>query len=343
VSRLSRLSRRAFMIRAVEVGASTAGLVVLGSCGLIPGRAPPKMPLIGYLNNNTAGDPQQAAQIEAFHEGLREQGLVEGQNLLIAWRFSEGQTERLPALVTELIGLGVRLIVTNGATATGAARQVTDRVPIVIFAAGDPVAPGWVASLARPGGNVTGAAGFSVEQTVKGVELLAAVAPAARRLAYLTNLSSVGEDRMSDAIAVAADQLGLQLLVLDVRTQAEIEQAFERARVWGAEALNVLNSQPFNSQRALVVAQVARSRLPASSAARAYVEAGLLMSFATDLRERGRRVAPYVTRILNGADPAELAIDRPTKFELVVNRTTLVNLGLSVPPDVAAQVTEWIE
>jgi putative ABC transport system substrate-binding protein len=282
------VSRRRFVASVTAVGVSAVGVTVLDGCGLIPGQAPPKVALIGYLNNNSATDPQQAAMIDGFRQGLREQGLVEGQNLLIEWRFGEGQSERLPALTAELIGLGVRLIVTNGPTATEAARQLTDRVPIVMLSVGDPLAPGWVASLARPGGNVTGPAGFGL--IAKSVELLAAVAPTAHRLAYMTN--PVTRDLDAGTVRVAAEQMGMLVLVLDLRAEAEIEPAFAQARVWGAEALYVINSAPFNRQRALVPTLAARSRLPAISPARAYVDAGLLMSFSDAVRQRGLRAGP---------------------------------------------------
>jgi putative ABC transport system substrate-binding protein len=343
---LRRLNRRGFIAGVTMVGVSTAGLVVLGGCGLVPGQAPPKVPLIGYLNNNSADDPSQQVVISALREGFREQGLVEGRDLVIEFRFANGDNERLPVLVAELLGLGVRLIVCAGPTATGAARQVTDRMPLVMIAVGDPVTPGWVASLARPGGNVTGAAGFGVELSLKRIELLAAVAPAARRLAYLTNLSGVGQAGLEqedlDAVAAAAERLGQHLLVLDLRTQAEIEPAFERARTWGMDAASIRNIVPFNTSRAALVTQAARSRMPAIASHSAWVGQGLLMSFNDSEPERGRAGARYAARILNGADPAELAIDRPKVYSLAVNRTTLANLGLTMPPDVAAQVTDWV-
>jgi putative ABC transport system substrate-binding protein len=339
----ARLSRRGFVSGIAGIGASAAGVALLDGCGLVPGRAPPKVPLIGYLGGLTATDPAQIVVIDGLRDGLGEHGLVEGRDLVIEFRFSEGQNERFPALTAELIGLGVRLIVCNGRTTTEAARRVTNRVPLVMVAAGDPVAAGFVASLARPGGNLTGATGFNVELRVKGIELLAAVAPPARRHAYLTNLSSPGEDLTVNAMTAAAKRLGLQLLVVDLRTQAEIEPAFEQVRAWGTDAVNVANTAPFNAARAAVVAQVARSRMPAISSHRAWVGDGLLMSFSDSERERGRAGARYVARILEGADPAELPIDQPSVFQVVVNRTTLANLGLTMPPDVAAQVTEWIE
>jgi putative ABC transport system substrate-binding protein len=324
-----------------SLGVSTAGLVLLGGCGPFPGQAPLKVPLIGYLSGNTADNPSQQTAISALRDGLREQGLIEGRDLVIEFRFADGQRERLPALVAELIRIGVRVIVTNGPTSTSAARQLTDRVPIVMFAVGDPVAAGWVASLARPGGNITGTA--SVGLVAKRVELLAAVVPAARRLANLTNLSSAGAEMDRDEVAAAAERLGMQVLVLDARTPGDIEPPFERATTWGADAVLVWNTAPFSAPtRAPVLGHLARSRLPAISTNRAWVEGALLMMFEDDERQRGRRTAPYVARILKGADPAEMPIDRGTDFELTVNRTTLANLGLTMPPDVAAQVTEWL-
>lgn len=224
----------------------------------------------------------------------------------------------------------------------GAARQVTDRVPIVMMGGPDPVAAGWAVSLARPGGNVTGTTNAGVQTFAKGVQLLSAVAPEARRLASFMNLSVTGEDRLRDALAGAAEQLGLQFRVLDLRTLADVEPAFEQARVWGMDAAVIRSLPPMNTRIETLLALVTQSRLPAISSQRVWVEAGLLMMLQASNSERGRRVAPYIARILKGADPATMPIFQATEFELLVNTTTLANLGLATPPDVAVQVTEWI-
>jgi ABC-type uncharacterized transport system substrate-binding protein len=341
---VERLNRRRFVASLAAVGVSAAGLTVLGGCGTVPGQALPKVPLIGYLGNLSPSDAGIATQVDAFRQGLREQGLVEGQNLRIEWRWAEGQNERLPALATELIGLGVRLIVARGAAAPGAVRQVTDRVPVVLLeGATDPVAQGYAVSLARPGGNITGMAGLSLEFAVKTVELLLAVVPTARRLVHMTYLTVPGSDLTRDVLAGLAQRLGLELLVLDVQRREDTAPAFEQAQQWGADALYLRNIAPLNTPRDLVPALAARARLPASCQAREWVEAGLFMSYGSDVRVTARRTAWYVARILDGADPAELPIERPSVFELLVNRTALANLGLTMPPDVAAQVTEWVQ
>jgi ABC-type uncharacterized transport system substrate-binding protein len=334
------LRRRKFLGAAAGIGASAAGLAVLGGRALIPGQSPPKVQLIGFLHSIAPPGP---GAFDAFSQGLREQGLIEGQNLHIEWRWAEGQNERLPALATELVGLGVRLIVAGGATAPSVVRQVTDRVPIVLYmSARDPIAQGFAESLARPGGNVTGTLRFGTAASVKAVELLRALVPSARRLVHMTNFTAPGEDLTRDALAAVAERLGLQFRDIDVQSQGQLEPAFEDAQVWGADLVNVVNIVPLNMPRDLVPALAARAQLPASCGAREWVEAGLLLSYSDDARVLARRTAWYVARILDGADPAELPMERSTAFELLVSRTTLANLGLTIPPDVASQVTEWI-
>jgi ABC-type uncharacterized transport system substrate-binding protein len=332
-----RLSRRAFVSGIAAIGASAAGLVLLDGCGLNLSQVPPKVPLIGFLSIGSAAD---VAGINAFRDGLREHGLVEGRDLVIEFRYADGQQDRLPALAAELVSLDVRLIVAGGPSMIAAARQVTDRVPIVMMGGPDPVAAGWAVSLARPAGNVTGTAVPGDQFFAKGIQLLVAVAPAARRLAFFMNLSIAGQDRLRDALATAAVQFGLQFLALDLRTDADIDPAFERARAWGMDAACISSLPPMNAQRDTVLAHI--KGLPAISSQPFWVEKGLLMMLQISNRERGRRVAPYIARILQGADPADMPINLATEFELMVNTTTLANLGLTVPRDVATQVTEWV-
>jgi putative ABC transport system substrate-binding protein len=339
---VERPNRRRFVAGLAAVAVSTSGITLLSGCDRLPGQAPRKVPVIGFLNPGTREQSFEGDPLQAFRQALREQGLVEDRDVLIEYRFADGRPERLPALAAELVGLGVQLIVTGGPNPTGAARQVTDRVPIVMVNGTDPVAAGWAVSLARPGGNVTGASADGA-QGAKSIELLAAVAPTARRLAHLTNLSAPGADVLAAAVVTAAEQLRLQLLVLDLRSHAEIDPAFEQARAWGVDAAFIRNLPPMNSPTLTpVLTHVAENRLPAISAHRRWVDAGLLMMLQASLREQGRMGASYVARILKGADPAELPIYRPTEFELLVNSTTLAHLGLTMPPDVAVQVTEWV-
>jgi putative tryptophan/tyrosine transport system substrate-binding protein len=332
--------RRRQLLAALGYGASAAGLALLGGCAPLARQSPPPMPLIGYLHTIVASDPGSVRAVEAFREGLREQGLVEGQNLRIEWRFAEGQNERVPALATELIGLGVRLIVAGGATAPSIVRQLTDRVPIVLFnSARDPVAQGFAVSLARPGGNVTGTAGFGTDLDVKVVQQLLGLVPTARRVAHMTNLTAPASREVADDLA---QRLTQELLVLDIQRPEHTERAFEQAQQWGAEALYVRNIVPLNTPRDMVPTLAARARLPAVTGAREWVEAGLLMSYNVDTLVAIRRTAWYVARILNGDDPAELPIERPSVFEFVINRTALANLGLVVPAELAAQVIHWV-
>jgi putative ABC transport system substrate-binding protein len=313
--------------------------VVLGGCGLLPGQSPPKVPLIGYLNNNFVADVATSGNVDAFRLGLSEQGLVEGQTVAVEWRFGNGDNERMPRLAQELVELGVRLIVASG-TASSVTHEITTTVPIVAIT-NDPVAAGLAASLGRPGGNVTGIDQGTSGSTGTGkrLQLLTEVAPSARRLAVLTNLGSRPD---AGAAQAAAELLGLQVLVVDVRTLSDVEPALNRAQASGADVLDVDNLVPLNSRRELVASFAAEKRLPASYIHRAFVVQGGLLSWGSDTSATHRRAAWYVSRILKGADPAELPIEQLAKFEFVINRKALADLGLAIPPDVAAQVTEWV-
>ncbi len=330
---MSRLRRRQLLL---GVGASAAGLVVLAGCGSVPKLAPRTLPLIGFLSNLDAGG--QVDQIDGFRDGLREHGLVEGENLRVEWRFADGDNDLLPGLIAELLGLGVQVIVATGGTVPRYIRQATDRVPVVQLGGG-PVTSGLAASQNRPGGNVTGVA-FPDELATKALETLVEVVPGGRRLAFVANLSGVSS--APQQMIESAERLQLEILPLDIRAQADLEPAFERAATWRADMLTPHNVAPLNVPRELIPTLALRWRLPAASQNLAWTEADLLLSYNGSLRHVGYRCADYVARILNGANPAEMPVEITTVFDLAVNRGTLAHLGLTLPPQVAAQVTRWI-
>ncbi|HEY3058235.1 MAG TPA: ABC transporter substrate-binding protein [Chloroflexota bacterium] len=334
-----RLGRRQLLAGAAGIGATAAGLVVLRGGGVPQPRwtrADP--PLIGWVAPINEAEDRGVA---AFRDGLREQGLIEGENLRVAWRYAEGQPERLPGIMGELLELGVRVIVAAGNTPTQAARSATDRVPIVSINGANPVAQGFATSLARPGGNLTGVGGSTGEALYqKAAELLAEAVPAARRLAYIGNLVASGSPHK--AVAAVAAQRGLEALVEDVPAQADVEPAFERVLAWGADLLVAQNVIPVNARREQLPELALRAGVPTASSAVVWVEAGLLLAHDYDRLAVARRGAWYVARILDGADPGVLPFEQPTAFVFAVNRATLARLGLSLPEHVALQVTDWL-
>jgi putative tryptophan/tyrosine transport system substrate-binding protein len=280
---------------------------------------------------------------EAFRQGLRELGYVEGQNIAIEYRSAEGKSERLPALAAELVRLKVDVIVAASPAATEAAKQATSTIPIVFAVSGDPVAEGLVASLARPGGNLTGLATISGEVVGKQLELLKGVAPKISRVAVLQNPGNQAHLRALRQAEGAARALGLQLQIVEARTPPEIEAAFAAMRSQRAGGVLVLRDALFREQRAKIVALAAKNRLPAVYGLREEAEAGGLMAYGASTPQLFRRAATYVDRILKGAKPADLPVEQPTKFELVINLKAAKALGLTIPPSLLGQADEVIQ
>jgi putative ABC transport system substrate-binding protein len=303
------------------------------------------IPRIGYLAFNLkVSDPRPR---EAFLQGLRDLGHVEGRTLLIEYRDAEGRTERLPALAAELVALKVDVIVpTAGTLGTLAAKRATTTLPVVFPAVGDPVAEGIVSSLARPGGNITGLAVVSPELIVKSVEMLKQAVPGARRLALLLKPDAAPESAMKErvkAAEVAAQRLGMKLQVVPMKDQEDFERAFSDMTKARADALSVPVTPLFDAHRQRLVGLAARYRLPAVYTFRSSVEAGGLMSYGPDLLDLFRRAAGYVDKILKGARPGDLPIEQPTKFELVINLKTAKALGLTIPPSLLQRADQVIE
>lgn len=295
---------------------------------------------IGFLGNSTAA--LEANLVEPFREGLRALGYAEGRDLVIEYRWAEGQYERLPALIAELMAQKVELIVTAGTPATLAVKKATTAVPVVMVAVGDPVGTGIVASLSHPGGNVTGLTSISTEMDGKRLELLREVIPTVSHIAVLWNAGSPLQVLAEQQVQAAARALRMKVLSLGVRTEAEIEAALATMGRERPDALLVLADRLLLHHRTRIMDFAARQRLPGVHAYRELVEAGGLMSFGPSYAEMHRRAAYFVDRILKGAKPADLPVERPAVFELVVNLSAANGLGLTIPQSVLIRATEMI-
>lgn len=300
---------------------------------------------IGYLSIGSASTTY-TRPIEAFRQGLHELGWVEGRNLIIEFRFAEGQAERLPALADELVRLKVDLIVASPTPSAMAAKQATRTIPIVGMSLTEPVAVGLVPSLARPGGNVTGITyGVDTEIFGKQLQLLKEVIPNVRRVAVLSNPASGGPSQplRMESVKSAARSLGLPLQILEVREPGDFDAAFAAMVTARAGALLVSGDAMFFVHRTRLSDLAMRNRLPSMSTQSQWVDAGGLMSYAPSFPNLWHRTATYVDKILRGAKPADLPIEQPTKFELVINLKTAKALGLTIPPAVLARADEVIQ
>ncbi len=282
---------------------------------------------------------RNAANLDGLRKGLRDLGYVEGRNLVIEYRSADGRAERFPDLASELVRLKVDLIVTRGTPATKAAQNATGTIPVVMATMGGPGA--LVASFARPAGNITGVITFSTELSAKRVELLKELVPSLSRVALLHNMGNPAVPPEWEETKTAARALGLQAELLDVRSQSDLGSALERAQhvdalVIGADGLTQMHQQT-------ILDFVARNRLPAVYPAREFVEAGGLISYAVNYPDLYFRLASFVDKIFKGAQPGELPVEQPTKFELVINSKTAKILGLEIPPTLLARADEVIE
>jgi putative ABC transport system substrate-binding protein len=301
-----------------------------------------KIARIGWLGDRPAAGPR----LEAFFQGLRDLDYVEGRNLVIEYRYAEGKPERYPALAAELVALKVDVIVSANTLGTLAAKQATKTIPIVFIGAADPVQSGLVTSLARPGGNATGLSALSPELVGKCLELLTQAVPGVSRVAVLWQPGAQGERTDKDMLKgadVAARALGMRLQFVEARGPTEFDRAFSDMTRARADALTVLGSAMFNNERRRLVDLAAKNRLPAVYSGRASVDAGGLMSYGPNIADLWRRAATYVDKILKGAKPADLPVEQPTKFELVINLKTAKALGLTIPPSLLGRADELIQ
>jgi len=296
---------------------------------------------IGYLDQGSAVG--NGLYFEAFRQGLRNLGWVEGQNIAIEVRFAEGKTDRLRALAAELVGLKVDLIVTASTPAALAVKKATTTIPIVIGFAADPVGSGIVASLARPGGNITGWTHIGVELRAKYLELLKEAVPEAIRFGVLWNPANPVHGPSLKVIEAAAQQLKVELHPVGAQDPKELERTFSALVGKRVEGLIVFPDGMFIAQAPLIIALAARSRLPAMYGVREYAEAGGLMTYGANLSDMFRLGASFVDKILKGAKPADLPVEQPTKFEFIINLKTAKALGLTIPPSLLARADELIQ
>jgi putative tryptophan/tyrosine transport system substrate-binding protein len=300
------------------------------------------MPVIGFLGVASPGPNAQS--LAAFRQGLSETGYVEGQNVAIEFRWAEGRYDRLSALAADLVGRKVDVIVTQGGTASAlAAKSETSTVPIVFIIGGDPVGDGLVASLARPGGNLTGVTIITVGLMPKRFELLSEVVPQARVIALLVNQNNPLSEPMMRDVREAAGAKGVQLHILKAGIESEIDAAFATLVPLHADALVLGADSFFTSRREQIVALASRYGIPAIYEGRSFAASGGLISYGASLAAVNRRVGIYAGRILKGAKPADLPVEQPTVFELVVNLDTAKALGLTIPPSILVRADEVIE
>jgi putative ABC transport system substrate-binding protein len=303
-----------------------------------------KVPRLGYLSALSGSDPQLQRSLDEFRQRLRELGYVEGQSLAIEYRWAEGKIERLPDLAAELVRLKVDVIVASGGLPVAQAAQgATKTIPIIMTGPADPVATGLVASLARPGGNITGLAIISHELVGKELELLREVVPKVSRVAVLWNPTNPGNTLQLRGAEAAAQVLGVRLQPLEARDPGEIDRAFAAMTKERAGALLVLLDSMLLAQRGRIADLAAKSRLPAVYGLRLHVEAGGLMSYAANQLAVAQRIVGYVDRILKGTKPADLPVEQPTKFDLVINLKTAKALGLTIPPALLQRADEVIQ
>ena len=302
---------------------------------------PAKVPWIGYLESGVAapGTPF----LEAFRKGLRDLGWVEGQNIVIEVRSAEGKYERLPELAAELVRLKVDVIFASSTPAAVAAKQATTTIPIVIGRVADPVGSGLVATLARPGGNITGWTHQGLELRVKYLDLLKEAVPGATRIGILWNPANPIHGPSLKSIEATAQALKVELHPVGVQEPKEIENAFSELARQRVEALTVFQDGMFLAQAQLIIALAARSRIPAMYGTTELAKAGGLMGYGVNLPDMYRRGAYFVDRILKGAKPANLPVEQPTKFELVINLKTAKALGITIPPSVLFRADEVIQ
>src|SRR5215470_6964625 len=300
------------------------------------------MPVIGVLSANSSST-SSGPFMGAFRQGLSEAGYVEGRNVAIEYRWAEGNYDRLPALAADLVGRKVDLIMANSPPAAVAAKSATSTIPIVFRGGADPVGDGLVASLARPGGNLTGVSVIADELTAKRLELLSELVPRARVIALLMNPNNASADRVIREVQEAARMKGLQLHVLKARSESEIDAAFASLVQLHADALVVGGDPFFTSRREQLVTLASRRAVPSSYAWREFAASGGLISYGPSLMSAFRLVGAYAGKILKGAKPADLPVQQSTTFELVINLKTAKTLGLTIPPSMLMRADEVIE
>jgi putative ABC transport system substrate-binding protein len=301
------------------------------------------VPRVGYISPGSSSDPVRLRRFESFRQGLRELGYVEGRNIALEPRWAEGKYDRYPTLAADLVRLKADVIVTVGGRATQVTHQATKTTPIVMSVVIDPLGSGLISSLGRPGGNVTGLSVMAADLVGKQFEVLKQAVPKVSRVALLSNPENPGSAGQLREAEAAARAVGVRLQALEARVPQEIESAFAAMTRERAGALVVLADAILLNQRKQIAELATKSRLPSISANREYAEAGGLIVYGADFLDLERRAAIFVDKILKGAKPADLPVEQPTKFELIVNLKTAKALGLTIPPSLLARADQIIE
>jgi putative ABC transport system substrate-binding protein len=318
------------------------GILLFPLCMSAQAQQPTKLHRIGYLTG--ASLSANSARHEAFRQGLRDLGYVEGKNIVIDWRSAEEKLDRLPSLAADLVRLKVDIIVTGGSSSTRAAKQATITIPVVMAQDGDPVGSGFIASLARPGGNITGLSALAPELNGKRLELLREIVPKLSRVAVLGTSTQAGHAQSLKEVELAATSSGVKLQYLDVLRSKEITTAFRAATKGRAEAVLMLSAgRVASSHRGQIAELAVESRLPAVYDRSEFAEHGGLMTYGVNLSDLDRRASTYVDKILKGAKPSQLPVEQPTKFELVINLKAAKQIGLVIPPNVLARADKVIK
>jgi putative tryptophan/tyrosine transport system substrate-binding protein len=327
--------RRCWLVVALILAAMLFAL-----CSSAKAQQATKIQRIGYLSGSSPST--SANRREAFQQGLHELGYVEGKNIVIEWRWAHGKFDRLPVLAAELVRLKVDVIVTTGPQATRPTKQATSTIPIVMAQDPDPVGNGFVASLAQPGGNITGLSSLAPELSGKQLELLKETVPQLSCVAVFGTSTNPGNAQNLKEVELAAKALGVKLQYLDVLSPNDIEAAFQATSKARADAVLMLPGSVLVLRRAQLTELAVTSKLPAIYQQTEFTEAGGLMYYGTNTPELFRRAATYVDKILKGAKPADLPVERPTKFELIINLKTAKQIGLTIPPNVLARADRVI-
>ena len=319
--------------------ALSAALVLLAAPGPAVAQPAGQIPRVGYLGAGSSN----SANVEAFRQRLRELGWAEGKNIVIEYRFAEGRFDRLPDLAADLVRLKVDVMTAAPTPGAVAAKKATGTIPIVMVGVGDPVGLGLIATLARPGGNVTGLSFDAGMEIGKGLEIIKETLPNARRVAVLSNPANPGQPAAIKNVKAAARSLGVELRFLEAQGPDEFDGVFATMAKERVEALLVVTDSTFYIQRARLAELATKHRLPAVCGFRDYAEAGALMSYGPSVVAMYQRAAFFVDRILKGAQPASLPVEQPTKFELVINLKAAKALGLAIPQSLLARADEVIQ
>jgi putative tryptophan/tyrosine transport system substrate-binding protein len=331
-----KVSRREFV-----AGASVTGLGLLAGCGRLPGQAAPSVYRMGYLS--PVSETVDAPRFDAVRGALRDLGWIEGQNILIERRLAEGRAERLPALAAELAQLQPDVVVTHGEPGARAMKQATDAIPIVFAAHGDPVGTRLVASFAHPGGNVTGVSEMAPELAGKRVELLKLAVPTAARVGAIWNAGDQAMAREYGEALVGAEALGIELQNLGIRAPEDVDGAYQAALDGHLDGVVVILDSLIVRSRDRLVELSTKSRVPTISGDATFADAGGLMAYGPNIVRQFQRAAYYVDRILKGTKPADLPVEQPMLFDLVINLKTAQTLGITFPEEIMQQVTKVIQ